>query len=194
MEYSKEDIRKAYIKLKSYVYYDNTDLLLRKQLVEFETGIGKEFLINNPSSFYNIDSDIFNYKLHFTIEEKFERIAKELSNFHKKPEFFNAVLDKLSIDFYPKKYTEQKDDSNYISKLKISIVTARGAPAHRRVINTMRSWNIAVNNAFFLGGLNKTQILSVLKPHIFFDDQRRHLDLAAAVVPAVHVPFGITNQ
>lgn len=104
-----------------------------------------------------------------------------------------AFLQKLSVIQKIEDKRKLKD-TNYASKLKISIVTARGAPAHRRVINTMRSWDIAVNNAFFLGGLNKTQILSVLKPHIFFDDQRWHLDLAAAVVPAVHVPFGITNQ
>jgi hypothetical protein len=119
MEYSKEDIRQAYIKLKSYVYYDNTDLLLRRQLVEFETGIGKEFLTNNPNSIYNIDSDIFNYKLHFTLEEKFERIAEELNSYHKRKKFFDAVLGKVSIDFYPKKYKETLEEINYISNEKV---------------------------------------------------------------------------
>lgn len=119
MEYSKEDIRQAYIKLKSYVYYDNTDLLLRRQLVEFETGIGKEFLTNNPSSFYNIDSDIFSYKLHFTLDEKFERIAEELNSYHERKDFFDSVLSKVSIDYYPKKYKETPEESNYVSNEKV---------------------------------------------------------------------------
>lgn len=50
------------------------------------------------------------------------------------------------------------------------------------------------NDAFFLGGIEKGKVLEVLKPHIFFDDQSDHLRSASAVVPSVHVPFGITNQ
>jgi len=119
MEYTKENVREAYIKLKSYIYYDNTDLLLRRQLVEFETSIGKDFLTNNPSSHYNIGDDIFSYRIHFTIEEKFERIAYELNKFHENPEFFNALLDNISIDFYAKKYKKQKEESNFISNERI---------------------------------------------------------------------------
>ncbi|QPT34425.1 5'-nucleotidase [Proteus penneri] len=36
----------------------------------------------------------------------------------------------------------------YVPLLKISIVTARNAPSHKRVINTMRGWGISVNEAF----------------------------------------------
>ena len=85
-------------------------------------------------------------------------------------------------------------DSNYHPKLRLAIVTARSAPAHERVINTMRSWELMVNDAFFLGGVDKRRVLKVWAPHIFFDDQRGHLDAAAAVSPSVHIPFGITNR
>lgn len=94
------------------------------------------------------------------------------------------------------KMEQIKSDSDraYSPKLRISIVTARNAPSHERVINTMRAWDITVNEAFFLGGIEKKAVLEVLQPHIFFDDQRLHLDPAANVLPAVHIPFGVANR
>ena len=78
--------------------------------------------------------------------------------------------------------------------MRVSIVTARNAPSHERAINTLKTWGVMTNDAFFLGGVNKSLILEVLKPHIFFDDQSGHLDMASTVVPSVHIPFGITNE
>jgi len=83
---------------------------------------------------------------------------------------------------------------SYLPRVRISIVTARSAPAHERVINTMRSWGIMVNDAFFLGGVEKAKVLEVLNPHMFFDDQRTHLEPAASMLPSVHVPFGVANR
>ena len=74
------------------------------------------------------------------------------------------------------------------------IVPARGAPAHERVVTTLKNWGVSVDEAFFLGGMEKSRILNVLKPHIFFDDQRSHLKSAAGGIPMVHVPFGIANR
>jgi hypothetical protein len=119
MEFTKVDIKNAYIKLKSYVYYDNTDLLLRRQLVEFETSIGKDFLFKNPSSHYNIGGDIFSYKIKFTLEEKFERIAHELNSFHKDSEFVNSLLSDIKINFYPKKIKTQEPEVNFITNVRI---------------------------------------------------------------------------
>lgn len=89
----------------------------------------------------------------------------------------------------------EEQDRNYKRFLKTSIVTARSAPAHRRVINTLRSWNITVDETHFLGGMDKGRILETLRPHIFFDDQRHpHLDSAQAFTPSVHIPFGIRAE
>ncbi|HEY0208076.1 5'-nucleotidase [Acerihabitans sp.] len=82
----------------------------------------------------------------------------------------------------------------YANRLRISIVTARNAPSHERALTTLKSWGVMANDAFFLGGIEKGKVLEILKPHIFFDDQSRHLLSASAVVPSVHIPFGITNQ
>lgn len=85
-------------------------------------------------------------------------------------------------------------DPKYRNRLRVSIVTARNAPSHERAINTLKSWGVMANDAFFLGGIEKGKVLAVLRPHIFFDDQSGHLDSASAVVPSVHIPFGVTNQ
>jgi hypothetical protein len=120
MSFTKEVIKEAYIKLKSYVYYDNTDLILRKKLVEFETGIGKEFITNNPNSHYNINSDsIFNNKYHFTLDEKFERIAFELNSYHEDSKFFDALFKKVHINYYPKKIKSKKEEKNFISNIRV---------------------------------------------------------------------------
>lgn len=82
----------------------------------------------------------------------------------------------------------------YVNRLRISIVTARNAPSHERALNTLKSWGVMANDAFFLGGIEKGRVLGILKPHIFFDDQPRHLLAASVVVPSVHIPFGVINQ
>lgn len=119
MEFTTEDIQQAYIKLKSYIYYDNTDILLRSQLVEFETNMGKDLLSNNINSHYNIGENYFSTRLGLKLEEKFERIARELNIFHKGSEFFNYLLDKIDINFYPKKIKNEKEKKNYITNVRI---------------------------------------------------------------------------
>jgi 5'-nucleotidase len=79
-------------------------------------------------------------------------------------------------------------------KIKIAIATARSAPAHERVIATLRNHDITIDEAFFLGGIEKNRVLSVFRPHIFFDDQVGHIEGVARIAPSVHVPFGITNE
>ncbi|BBE22223.1 hypothetical protein MN0502_11060 [Arthrobacter sp. MN05-02] len=72
-------------------------------------------------------------------------------------------------------------------------MTARNAPAHERAINSLEAWGVTVNDAFFLGNIDKSKILKVMKPHIFFDDQERHLVPAASFVAGVHIPYGVAN-
>lgn len=88
----------------------------------------------------------------------------------------------------------KKQNPDYENRIRVSIVTARNAPSHERALKTLKSWGVMANDAFFLGGIEKGRVLSVLKPHIFFDDQSGHLKSTSAVAPSVHIPFGITNQ
>lgn len=85
------------------------------------------------------------------------------------------------------------EDPGYKRVLRTGIVTARNAPSHERVITTLEHWGVDANEVFFLGGMKKDRILSVLKPHMFFDDQRSHLESEAGNVPMVHIPFGVAN-
>ncbi|PTB98803.1 5'-nucleotidase [Marinobacter sp. Z-F4-2] len=85
------------------------------------------------------------------------------------------------------------EDADYKRVLRTGIVTARNAPSHERVITTLEHWGVDANEVFFLGGMKKDRILSVLKPHMFFDDQRSHLESEAGNVPMVHIPFGVAN-
>ena len=71
--------------------------------------------------------------------------------------------------------------------MRTALVTARAAPAHYRVVNTLRSWGVNVDETYFLGGLDKTKVLKAFGAHIFFDDQRVHAERAAVEVPAAQV-------
>ena len=78
-------------------------------------------------------------------------------------------------------------------RIRTALVTARSAPAHERAIRTLMNWNIAVDEAMFLGGLAKGEFLREFEPDFFFDDQTGHVRSAARHVPAGHVNSGISN-
>lgn len=80
------------------------------------------------------------------------------------------------------------------SPIRTALVTARSAPAHKRVILTLRNWGIRIDEALFLGGRDKGPFLRAFGADIFFDDQQRHVESAAGHVAAGHVPHGITNR
>lgn len=73
--------------------------------------------------------------------------------------------------------------------IRTALVTARSAPAHERVIRTLRHWDIRIDEAFFLGGISKKEVLSSFGAQIFFDDQPSNTQIAAEVVPAARVPL-----
>ncbi|CAG9183910.1 5'-nucleotidase [Cupriavidus respiraculi] len=87
-----------------------------------------------------------------------------------------------------------KQDPSYQKIVRIALVTARNAPSHERVVTTLKSWGVSPDESFFLGGMEKSRVLTIMKPHIFFDDQRSHLRSPAEDIPMVHVPYGIANQ
>ena len=78
-------------------------------------------------------------------------------------------------------------------KIRTVLVTARSAPAHDRAIRTLMSWNIQIDEAMFLGGLDKGPFLSKFEPDFFFDDQMGHVNSAAKHVPSGHVDSGVSN-
>jgi len=79
-------------------------------------------------------------------------------------------------------------------RIRTALVTARSAPAHERAVRTLMDWNIAVDEAMFLGGLDKGEFLRAFEPDFYFDDQRGHVESAHRHVATGHVPFGIANR
>ncbi len=88
----------------------------------------------------------------------------------------------------------QSDFSDDASPIRTALVTARSAPAHERVIRTLRAWNIRIDEALFLGGLDKGEFLRAFGADIFFDDQRTHVESASKHVATGHVPHGVANE
>ena len=73
--------------------------------------------------------------------------------------------------------------------IRTALVTSRNAPAHERAIKTLREWGVRVDEAFFLGGISKKEVLSAYGAHIFFDDQYTHAKPASEVVASAVVPY-----
>lgn len=87
-----------------------------------------------------------------------------------------------------------ENDRSYRPAMRVAIVTARNHPADERLVTTLNEWGMNAAELFLMGGIEKKRVLEALKPHIFFDDQRVHLDTAAAIVPSVWIPFGFRNK
>jgi len=78
--------------------------------------------------------------------------------------------------------------------IRTALVTARSAPAHERVIRTLRAWDIRIDESIFLGGLNKTDFLRAYQADVFFDDQQSHCESASPHIATGHVPHGVANS
>ncbi len=111
----------------------------------------------------------------------FEENEKRYVDVPLEPGPFARFLTKLS---------KLREECPQISeKVRTALVTSRCAPAHERVIRTLRAWDVQIDEAFFLGGISKQQVLKAFGAHIFFDDQLVHVSGAASVVPVARVPY-----
>jgi len=80
------------------------------------------------------------------------------------------------------------------SPIRTALVTARSAPAHKRVILTLRTWDVRIDEALFLGGREKGPFLQAFGADIFFDDSHANVESARKHVAAGHVPHGVSNR
>lgn len=79
------------------------------------------------------------------------------------------------------------------SPIRTALVTARSAPAHKRVILTLRQWGVRLDEALFLGGREKGPFLQAFGADIFFDDSHHNVESARQHVATGHVPHGVSN-
>jgi len=182
--------------LSPYLTAFNTDLFLSANESDVQeginTGIASGIICTHPEFIIDPNKEINQIKIAFDgdavlFSDESERIYQEkgLEEFvaHEKknaqkplPEGpFAKLLKTLSF--------LQKEFSNEAVPIRTALVTARNAPAHERVIRTLREWNVRVDEAFFLGGVEKSEVLKAFGAHIFFDDQLAHINPASRVVP-----------
>jgi len=95
---------------------------------------------------------------------------------------FLAALHMLQQEFGPDN-----------SPIRTCLVTARAAPAHERVVRTLRKWQINIDVSLVLGGQDKGAFLRAYDADVFFDDQQGHCESAREHVATGHVPHGIAN-
>lgn len=79
-------------------------------------------------------------------------------------------------------------------RIRTALVTARSAPAHERAIRTLMDWGVRVDEAMFLGGLEKGPFLREFEPDFFFDDQTTHCESGISAGPTGHVISGVANR
>ncbi|MEQ1488823.1 MAG: 5'-nucleotidase [Methylotenera sp.] len=96
---------------------------------------------------------------------------------------FLAMLHQIQLEYPADK-----------SPIRTALITARAAPAHERVIRTLRAWDIRIDEALFLGGKDKGVFLKAFGADIFFDDQQKHCESARQHVATGHVPHGVANE
>jgi 5'-nucleotidase len=95
---------------------------------------------------------------------------------------FLAALHRLQAAFPPED-----------SPIRTALVTARSAPAHKRVILTLRQWGVRIDEALFLGGRDKGPFLEAFGADLFFDDSPINVESARRHVATGHVPHGVSN-
>lgn len=168
----------AGVVLPSKVYDDELDHELRVAF-DFDGVIADD----EAESVYKRNNDLDEFQAHEEAKQAIPHKPGPLADLCKKLSFMQRLEQK-----------RLNEDPDYKKILRIAIVTARNAPAHERVVTTLKEWGVSPDESFFLGGMQKSRILTILKPHMFFDDQLSHLESPAGDIPMVHVPFGIANK
>ncbi|XP_074471008.1 cytosolic 5'-nucleotidase 1A-like [Sebastes fasciatus] len=102
---------------------------------------------------------------------------------------FLEALGKLQRKFYAK-------NQRINCPIRTFLVTARSAASSgARVLKTLRSWGLEIDEALFLAGAPKGPLLQKIKPHIYFDDQMFHIEGAKEMgTVSAHVPYGIGQK
>jgi 5'-nucleotidase len=164
--------------IKSHVVDDEKDLELRVAF-DFDGVIADDA----AEQVYKETSELSEFHKYETEHIKEPHNPGPLADFFKKLAFFQKLETK-----------KENEDPSYKKILRTSIVTARNAPSHERAINTLSHWGVTVDEMFLMGGVDKSRVLNIVKPHIYFDDQLVHLDSDSSKIPLVHIPFGIANK
>jgi 5'-nucleotidase len=188
--------------LSPYMESYSIDLFLSKDAGDVQNVIDSKTaaaaLIYNPPASFNVnqnqvkiafdaDAVIFSDESEQIFKkdglEAFQQHEKNMEEIPLQEGPFANLLKKLS------KVQQLLANENNESPIRLAIVTARCAPAHLRIINTLKEWGAEIDEIHFLGGISKDKVLHAFGAHIFFDDQDHHLDTASKLVPAAKVLY-----
>lgn len=147
---------------------------------------------------FDFDGVLANDESEICYQEKglsaFEQHEAERASTPHEPGPLRDLFAKLSY-FQRLDYRERGTlNPHFCPAIRISIVTSRGAASEERLITTLKSYGMSAAELFLMDGLAKEDVLEVIQPHIFFDDQIRHLEKTQRFIPSVLVPFGIHNK
>jgi 5'-nucleotidase len=78
---------------------------------------------------------------------------------------------------------------NEQTPIRTALITARNSPAHERVIRTLSQWGVRLDESFFLGGVDKYEVVKAFGADIFFDDQDVHLENTSKNTPSAKVLY-----
>ncbi len=188
--------------LAPYLAAFKTDLFLSADEEEvqraIDAGVAAGIICMNPECDYALGKQVEQIRIAFDgdavlFNEESEQIFKEhgLKAFEEN-ETINAkkpLPEGPFARFLQSISQLQKEFPPMEAPIRTALVTSRSAPAHERVIRTLRAWDVRIDEAFFLGGLSKTEILRAFGAYIFFDDQAVHTAMACKVVPSARVPY-----
>jgi 5'-nucleotidase len=192
------------VSLSNYLEAFQVDLFLSKNQEDVQEAVSSNTaaaLIQDPPEGFYPDKDIIRIALDgdaVIFSDESEKVYKSQGL-----EAFIAHEQKKAKDLLPEgpfgKFLKMLSKMHGRFKpeerpVRLALVTARSAPAHERVIRTLRAWKVDIDEAFFMGGLPKGPVLKAFRAHIFFDDQSTHVDPAAKLVPSGHVMNKPTNN
>lgn len=161
------------------LFHDDDDDIELRVAFDFDGVIADD----SSETVFKENNNLDDFHEHETLNVDLEHPPGPLADFFKKLGYFQKLETK-----------KENENSDYKKVLRTSIVTARNAPSHERAINTLKKWDVTVDEMFLMGGVDKSRILNVIKPHIYFDDQITHLNTEKTKIPLVHIPFGVANK
>lgn len=187
--------------LAPYLNAFHTDLFLSAYeddvMLAIESGVAAGIICDDTNHRYSVDEEIKQIHIAFdgdavlfTDESEMIYQEKGLEAFEEN-ERKNAdkPLPEGPFAKFLKTISDLQQEFTDEVPIRTALVTARSAPAHERVIRTLRAWNVRIDEAFFLGGVPKRDVLEAFGAHIFFDDQAVHTNPASEVVPSARVPY-----
>ena len=110
-----DEIKSAYIKLKSHIYYDTSELFQRKKLAIFESGL----LDDDLETMGGISRYGNRFMVTKKIDEKLEQILEEINNYNNNNAPIDTLLAETDLIYLPKKY-KKETSPNFISNKRTS--------------------------------------------------------------------------